>query len=62
MSQLSRTERRNWLLGGIIGALVLAQVVGFIILFSRNGLPKDPEVYQEQQARAAQQATKDSHE
>jgi hypothetical protein len=55
-------NRRNWVLGGIIGALVLAQVVTFIILFSRNGLPKDPDVYQEQQARAAQQAPKDAHE
>ncbi len=55
--------RRNLRLGLIIGGLCLAQVVVFIIIFSRTGLPKDPKVWKEQQARqAAQQAQKDSHE
>lgn len=54
--------RRNLRLGLIIGGLCLAQVVVFIIIFSRNGLPKDPKVWKEQQARQAQQAIKDSHE
>ena len=54
---------RNLRLGLIIGGLCLAQVVVFIIIFSRNGLPKDPKVWKEQQARqAAQQAPKDSHD
>ena len=56
------TARRNLRLGLIIGGIVLAQVVAFIILFTRTGLPKDPEVWKEQQARAAQQAPKDTHE
>lgn len=56
------SARRNRRLGLAIGALVLAQVVGFIILFSRYGLPKDPDIWQEQQAREAQQATKETHE
>ena len=56
------TARRNLRLGLIIGGIVLAQVVAFIILFTRTGLPKDPKVWKEQQARAAQQAPKDAHE
>ena len=54
--------RRNRRLGLVIGGLVLAQVVVFIILFSRYGLPKDPDIWQEQQAREAHQATKETHE
>ncbi len=54
--------RRNLRLGLAIGALVVAQIVLFIILFTRNGLPKDPDIWREQQARAAEQSAKDSHE
>jgi len=54
--------RRNRRLGLLIGGIVLAQVVVFIILFSRYGLPKDPDIWQEQQAREAHQATKEAHE
>jgi hypothetical protein len=62
-SDPTSTPRRNLRLGLIIGGLCLAQVVVFIIIFSRTGLPKDPKVWKEQQARqAAQQAQKDSHE
>lgn len=63
MSEADPQAVRNLRLGLIIGALCLAQVVVFIIIFSRNGLPKDPKVWKEQQARqAAQQAPKDSHD
>ena len=55
-------QARNRRLGLIMAALVLAQVVTFIILFKNNGLPKDPTIWKEQQARAAQQATKDAHD
>jgi hypothetical protein len=55
-------QGRNRRLGLLIAALVLAQVVTFIILFKNNGLPKDPTIWKEQQARAAQQATKDAHD
>ena len=62
-SEANPQAARNLRLGLIIGGLCLAQVVVFIIIFSRNGLPKDPKVWKEQQARqAAQQAPKDSHD
>ena len=62
-SETNPQATRNLRLGLIIGGLCLAQVVVFIIIFSRNGLPKDPKVWKEQQARqAAQQTPKDSHD
>lgn len=62
-SEADPQAARNLRLGLIIGGLCLAQVVVFIIIFSRTGLPKDPKVWREIQARqAAQQATKDSHD
>jgi hypothetical protein len=57
------TQRRNLRLGLIIGGLCLVQMIVFIILFTRNGLPKDPDVWKEIQAREAQQAAAaDRHE
>lgn len=53
---MTMQERRNLRLGLIIGGLCLAQLVLFIILFSRYGLPKDPKIWAEIQAREAQQA------
>ena len=53
---------RNLKLGLIIGGIVIAQIVGFIILFTRNGLPKDPDILKEQEARAAYSAPKEAHE
>ncbi len=44
-------RRRNLILGLGIGAFCLAQVVFYMIFFRTNGLPKDPKVWQEQQAR-----------
>ena len=41
-SETNPQAARNLRLGLIIGGLCLAQVVVFIIIFSRNGLPKDP--------------------
>jgi len=59
-SEANPQAARNLRLGLIIGGLCLAQVIGFIIIFSRTGLPKDPKVWKELQARqAAQQVTKD---
>jgi hypothetical protein len=41
-------------LGIILGAVVVAMVVTLIILFSRHGLPKDPDAWQRlQQQRSA---------
>jgi hypothetical protein len=53
---------RNLKLGLIIGGIVIAQMVVFIILFTRNGLPKDPDILKEQEARAAYSASKEAHE
>ncbi|HEV8176546.1 MAG TPA: hypothetical protein VGP44_02545 [Gemmatimonadales bacterium] len=46
MPELSTPEqrRRNRILGWLLGAFVLAVVVGFMVLFTRRGLPKNPEV------------------
>jgi hypothetical protein len=53
---------RNLKLGLIIGGIVIAQMIVFIILFTRNGLPKDPDILKEQEARAAYSASKEAHE
>ncbi len=61
----ARKARRNIHLGLLIGGLCIAQIVVFMIIFSRNGLPKDPKIWKEQKARQAQQieqANKDYHE
>ncbi len=61
----AKKARRNIHLGLLIGGLCLAQIVVFMIIFSRNGLPKDPKIWKEQKARQAQQleqANKDYHE
>jgi hypothetical protein len=46
--------RRNRIMGGILGTLCLAQVIVFIILFSKYGFPKDPTVWRAQQDAASQ--------
>ena len=51
--------RRNIHLGLLIGGLCLVQIVVFMIIFSRNGLPKDPKIWKEQKARQAQQSETD---
>lgn len=53
---MTPVERRNLKLGIIIGGLCLAQVVSFIIMFSSYGLPKDPKVWAEMQARESQKS------
>lgn len=53
---MTPVERRNLKLGIIIGGLCLAQVVIFIIMFSSYGLPKDPKVWAEMQARESQKS------
>lgn len=53
---MTPVERRNLKLGLIIGGLCLAQLVIFIILFSRYGLPKDPKIWAEIQARESQKS------
>jgi hypothetical protein len=51
-------RRRNVVLGLALGALSLALMVGFIILFSNRGLPKDPKEWKRLQAeQAAKQAS-----
>lgn len=54
-----RRERRNWIMGTILGVCCLAQVIVFIILFSKYGFPKDPTVWRSQQdaAKPAHQVT-----
>ncbi len=44
--ELSTPEqrRRNRILGWLLGAFVVAIVVGFMVLFTSRGLPKNPEV------------------
>ncbi len=53
---MTALERRNLTLGLLIGGLCLAQLAVFIILFTHYGLPKDPKIWAEMQAREAQQA------
>ena len=43
------TRRRNLLLGLGLGGFVIAVMVGFIVVFSRQGLPKDPKVWKQMQ-------------
>ena len=51
-------QRRNLTLGLALGGFCLAQVIAYMILFKTNGLPKDPKVWHEQQARqSASQGT-----
>ena len=47
-------RRRNVVLGLAIGALCIAQIALFMILFKHNGLPKDPKIWRDMQARDAQ--------
>ena len=49
--------RRNLLLGLGLGGLSLALMVGFIIIFTHAGLPKDPKEWKRLQAAAAAGAT-----
>ncbi|MBA3685169.1 MAG: hypothetical protein H0W72_08015 [Planctomycetes bacterium] len=46
MPELSTPEqrRRNVILGWKLGALVIAIVIGFMVLFTSRGLPKTPKV------------------
>ncbi len=53
---MTTQDAKNLRLGLIIGGLCLAQLIAFMILFSRYGLPKDPKIWAEMQAREAQQA------
>ena len=46
--------RRNRIMGAILGTLCLAQIIVFIILFSKYGFPKDPTVWRSQQDAASQ--------
>lgn len=42
--------RRNLILGLALGAVVVGFVVLWIVMFSRDGLPKDPKVWKKMQA------------
>ena len=50
-------RRRNVVLGSLLLALVLVSIVSWMIMFSRNGFPKDPQEAKRLQAlREAAQA------
>jgi hypothetical protein len=48
---------KNTRLGLLLGSIVLLSIIGFMILFTLKGLPKDPEIVarmkQEESAQAA---------
>ncbi len=44
-------RRRNAVLGSLLGLLSLVLMVSFIILFKRNGFPKDPDEWKRLQAQ-----------
>jgi hypothetical protein len=52
-SDEQRQVRRNHIMGAILGSLCLAQIIVFIILFSKYGFPKDPTVWRSQQDAAS---------
>jgi hypothetical protein len=43
-------RRRNLQLGLLLGGLCLASTILYIIIFTRTGLPKDPDEWRRQQA------------
>jgi uncharacterized membrane protein required for colicin V production len=53
-------RRRNRVLGLLLGALSLVLMVTFMIIFSRNGLPKDPAEWNRQQLKQATSQQADS--
>ncbi len=51
---IARQQRQALMLGLALGAACLALMVGFIIIFSSSGLPKDPKEWKRlQQQRSA---------
>jgi hypothetical protein len=54
-------RRRNAVLGSLLGALVLVLLITWMIIFTRHGLPQDPEevkrLHAQGQAQQAQQPT-----
>lgn len=54
-----RQRRHAVMLGVIVGGAFVAVMIGFIILFSINGLPKDPKAWKRlEERRAAAEAEK----
>jgi hypothetical protein len=54
-------RRRNLVLGSLLGVLSLVITAAFIVVFTRNGFPKDPQEWQRLQAqRQAQGAATDA--
>ena len=51
-------RRRNLVLGLLLGAFSLVLTVTFMIIFKRNGFPKDPTEWDRMQVK---QATSDAH-
>ena len=49
----AETRQRNQRLGLLLGLVVVGLVVTFIVLFTRHGLPKDPQVWRQLQAEEA---------
>lgn len=47
-------DRRNLILGLTLAVLVLGLIVGFMVLFSRHGLPKDPALWRKMQHQQAE--------
>ncbi len=49
-------RRRNLVLGSLLGLLTLVLIGTFMIIFSRNGLPKDPATWNRLQQQTAPDA------
>jgi hypothetical protein len=59
------TRRMNARLGLLLGGIVLLTIVGFMVLFTYKGLPKDPKIVarmkQEESAQARSAGSGQSH-